>query len=82
VCGNAPHGGERGCGLYFCGAHLSAFGQLCERCDSEQDSFEKTPDLEEWLEHKATDPSWAEWREEQRAAVTDKTKAGEDASAP
>src|ERR1700677_4420517 len=47
---------------------------VCERCRdwNERDSYEgefKTfdpkPDVEEWVYHKATDPSWAEWRKEQ-----------------
>src|SRR5688572_18744194 len=32
VCGGEPYGGERGCGLYFCGEHLWNPGQLCNRC--------------------------------------------------
>ena len=35
VCGGEPHGGERGCGLYFCSKHLHLYvklPQLCERC--------------------------------------------------
>ena len=65
VCGGEPYGGEHGCGLYFCPAHISILvgHQLCERCESQQDSFEKTPDHPEWVNHKLTDPSWKEWRE-------------------
>ena len=44
---------------------------MCECCCAWHESdapvqmhfFEPTPDVEEWLYHKATDPSWAEWRE-------------------
>lgn len=41
VCGSQPYGGEHGCGLYFCGAHLYGVGvpdddrnfvQLCDVC--------------------------------------------------
>jgi len=63
VCGGEPYGGEHGCGLYFCGEHQD-FGkhQLCERCASQQDSFEKKPDHPNWIKHKLTDPSWKAWR--------------------
>lgn len=77
VCGGEAYGGEHGCGLYFCSAHLAfyevmsmAHPQLCERCGSQQDSFEKKPDHPEWIKHKLTDESWREWRE----ANADKVK--------
>lgn len=35
---------------------------VCERCRDESQPFEPKPDVQEWLDHKATDPSWAEWR--------------------
>lgn len=48
---------------------------VCERCCAwhEQDShegqtfatFDPKRDVEEWCYHKATDPSWAEWREQE-----------------
>jgi hypothetical protein len=47
---------------------------VCERCrdwnerdtaEGEFKPFEPKPDVEEWLRHKAIDPSWAKWREEQ-----------------
>lgn len=67
VCGGEPYGGERGCGLYFCAKHLLWGGykatQLCERCiERPKKPFVPTPDHPEWLKHKETDPSWAEWR--------------------
>lgn len=61
VCGDAPYGGEDGCGLYFCGQHLGA-GQLCERCQTNGDIFIAKPDHPDWIRHKQTDPSWADWR--------------------
>lgn len=70
VCGGEPYGGERGCGLYFCGSHLrfnDSFTQLCERCEEGEAPFSPTPDHPTWINHKATDPSWKEWREEQGA---------------
>lgn len=67
VCGGQPYGGEFGCGLYFCGNHLfiDVGPQLCERCDNHDDlpPFDAKPDHPKWLHHKATDPSWAEWRD-------------------
>lgn len=63
VCGGEPYGGDNGCGLYFCDKHIYCNGKpLCERCDVGKEPFEPTPDVAEWIEHKATDPSWAEWR--------------------
>ena len=80
VCGGQPYGGEDGCGLDFCDGHLyhrqrddATLGpQLCEYCQAgEVTPFAAKPDLQEWTDHKATDPSWAEWRAEQaqRAAA-------------
>ena len=65
VCGGEPYGGEYGCGLYFCEWHKAGFPPLCERCCNTALPFEPTPDVPEWVEHKATDASWAEWRAEQ-----------------
>lgn len=66
VCGGAPYGGGAGCGLYFCEADLShdLYGvQLCDRCERGiLTPHTPTPDVEEWIKHKATDPSWAAWR--------------------
>ena len=58
-------GGEDGCGLYFCQAHLS--GGMCERCADPRNDygpFEAKPDHQEWIEWKLTHPSWRQWREE------------------
>jgi hypothetical protein len=78
VCGGEPYGGEYGCGLFFCEEHLLMAGvvvvltpasgewvQLCERCEAGSDPFEPKPDVKEWTDFKATDPSWAKWRSEQ-----------------
>lgn len=68
VCGGMHEGGEHGCGLYFCQDHLRTAGQLreheqlCSRCYRGKDSFEPTPDVLDWINHKLTDPSWAKWR--------------------
>lgn len=39
VCGGEPHGGDDGCGLFFCGKHLvlgveGKAHQVCERCET------------------------------------------------
>ena len=75
VCGDDVYGGEHGCGLFFCGSHRASkrnndgsHGPLCcERCNEGEEAFEPKPDLQEWIDHKATHPSWAKWREEQAA---------------
>lgn len=72
VCGGEPYGGDDGCGLYFCGWHLS--GNFCVRCRAGEEPFEKKPDVEEWVRHKLTDESWAEWRAENLEEV-EKMKA-------
>lgn len=75
VCGGDPHGGEYGCGLYFCSKHL-AYGtrgrgkdaetvQLCQRClNRRRHPFRAKPEHPEWIHHVSTDASWAEWRAE------------------
>ena len=71
VCGGEPYGGERGCGLYFCERHLlihARLPQLCERCSKRRNPFKPKPEHSEWVHHKATDPSWEEWRREQAVA--------------
>lgn len=68
VCGGEPFGGEEGCGLYFCGAHLlylnGVCAQRCERCVAGTESFDPKPDVPEWITHKLNDVSWAGWREQ------------------
>ncbi|HEY4295526.1 MAG TPA: hypothetical protein VGM85_03560 [Paraburkholderia sp.] len=66
VCGGEPYGGERGCGLYLCGRHMtcSAFGpQLCDRCATRRKPFAAKPDHPDWITWKLTDGSWHEWRD-------------------
>lgn len=69
VCGSDPYGGEKGCGLYFCEAHLTGtrtvgdrWVRVCGRCDKGRPPYEPTPDTAEWLEWKLTDESWERWR--------------------
>lgn len=77
VCGSNPYGEPNGCGLFFCEKHLSFAedddieGMLCERCCEYFDEgldhctpFDPKPDVLEWIHHKMTDESWAEWRQE------------------
>ena len=67
VCGGEPYGGEKGCGLFFCGDHLyigDGDPQMCERCCDDQPYFEAKPDTQEWINWKLTDPSWEQWRKE------------------
>lgn len=66
VCGGEPFGGERGCGLYFCPEHLR-WDQVCECCADDAPPFDAKPDHPTWTHHKATDPSWQAWRDEQKA---------------
>lgn len=67
VCGGGPYGDDRGCGLYFCYAHVSGVPQLCARCRTSKPPFAAKPDHPRWTAHKMTDASWAEWRKEHAA---------------
>lgn len=65
VCGGEPYGGEKGCGLFFCGKHLNWIGQKCPRCAHYKPPYKNPkPDCEEWIRHKLTDESWEQWRKE------------------
>lgn len=64
VCGGEPYGGEKGCGLYFCGEHLSGYPPLCLRCSQKEEPFSPKPDHPDWISHKLSDPSWEQWRKE------------------
>lgn len=67
VCGGEPFGGEDGCGLYFCSRHLFLGGkkpQLCWHCCNGLGSYDKKPDHQTWIQHKLTDESWQQWRDE------------------
>lgn len=68
VCANGEiYGGEEGCGRFFCGRHGGA--SMCERCASGGPPFDPTPDVPLWINHKLTDPSWQQWRDENPAEV-------------
>ncbi|MFE3572583.1 hypothetical protein ACFXOH_23030 [Bacillus subtilis] len=65
VCGGDVFGGEHGCGLYFCYDHigyLDDMPQRCDRCIGGMKPFAPTEDVPDWLRHKLSDSSWAEWR--------------------
>jgi len=75
VCGGAPLGGDDGCGLHFCGDHLSAFGQLCEQCRAGKETFQAKPDHPDWVRWKLKDKSWQHWRDENPAMVETMSRA-------
>lgn len=64
VCGGEPYGGEKGCGLYFCGKHHDGDHSLCEKCQNLEQSFLPSKEHPDWVRHKLTDESWGEWRKE------------------
>jgi hypothetical protein len=78
VCGEDVYGGDRGCGLFFCGKHLFLSARLpflCERCGPRRKKpFTPKPDVKEWIDWKLTDESWEQWREENPEEV-EKLKA-------
>jgi len=39
---------------------------LCEKCTNGEESFPIKPDTIKWKEHVLTDPSWEEWRKENK----------------
>ena len=69
TCGGEPEGGEHGCGLHFCEAHLSGMNCLCARCAKGKKAFPPKPDHPDWVNHKLTDASWQQWRDENLAEV-------------
>lgn len=69
VCGAGPYGGEKGCGLFFCGHHLTGGDQKCPRCQNYKKPYCAKPDKREWVQHKLTDESWAQWRSENSQQV-------------
>lgn len=77
VCGSEPYGGEHGCGLYFCEKHLltATFGRdlcsVCRRCLQHKEPYKPKADHPDWLHHKASDPSWAKWREQNAVEITE-----------
>ena len=74
LCGDAPGGGETGCGLYFCGEHLYAAPQQCERCYQKRKPFAAKPDTKEWTRHMMRDKTWKQWRDENPRKVAQMKK--------
>jgi hypothetical protein len=71
VCGAAPHGGEKGCGLFFCSKHQVSTHQRCPRCAAWQHPYKRPkPDSLAWIQHKLTHESWRQWRNENPLTVT------------
>lgn len=74
VCGGEPYGGGW-CGLYFCPEHLRISGkkrghkQLCSCCYLGRGEFKPSPEHPDWINHKLTDESWRQWRDENPAEV-------------
>ena len=77
ICANEePYGGEHGCGLFFCPTHRDWKDiddddcvRTCERCADNLPPFEPKPDIPEWIQHKLTDESWQNWRDENTELV-------------
>jgi hypothetical protein len=70
VCGGEPYGGEKGCGLFFCGEHQVGSHQRCKKCDQHRGTtYKPKPDVIEWIEWKLTDESWQQWRNENQEKV-------------
>lgn len=83
ACGGDP---MENCGLFFCGQHLTHYrdpdtgrwsAAVCERCHDDAQPFDQKPDTQEWIDHKLTDPSWAEWRNENPKFVALHRKANQ-----
>jgi len=82
VCGGEPYGGDKGCGLFFCGEHLLGYQpQLCGRCLKKREPYKPTPDHTTWIKHKLTDPSWAKWRRKNKAWVKSAQAQGKEGKA-
>jgi hypothetical protein len=76
VCGGEAYGGDKGCGLYFCPAHLRDEHQRCQRCRHYKRPYPVKPDHPRWIQHKLTDDSWAQWRAENPVEVARLVDAG------
>jgi len=75
VCGGEPHGGDRGCGLYFCSTHMywgdkDDDPQMCRQCCDGKEPFEPKPDTKEWISWKLVEESWEKWRQENPKEVS------------
>jgi len=82
VCGGEPHGGDDGCGLFFCGDHLTAYRCLCDRCGKSKPPFDPKQDHPDWMRWKLTDDSWQQWRDENPDEVAKMQAALEQETPP
>lgn len=67
-CDQKPYGGDDGCGLFFCAAHLG------HKCNKAHINFQPTMDHPDWIKWKLTDESWQQWRDmnpEEAASLAD-----------
>jgi hypothetical protein len=63
-CDQQPYGGDRGCGLYFCGQHQDIDGR-CPKCARyDKTPYKPKPDHPDWIRWKLTHESWQQWRDE------------------
>ena len=72
VCGGAPFGGERGCGLHFCAEHLilhARLPQLCVKCETKLKPFKPKAEHPKWAKHILVDRSWSALRRENKDVV-------------
>ena len=60
-CEEEPHGGDRGCGLFFCEKHRQGPRGTCARCARRRPPFAAKPEHPVWMQHVLTDPSWSRW---------------------
>ena len=67
-CGQEPYGGDKGCGLYFCGDHAN-WNHRCSPCVHGRKPYKPKPDHPDWLKHVLEDESWEQWRKENPADV-------------
>lgn len=77
ICGGFYYA-EDGCGLAFCPKHQffnEKTGKFCcQRCCEGREHFKPSLDTDEWIEHKMTDPSWAQWRKAEFGAMGQEKK--------
>lgn len=72
VCGAEPFGGGTGCGLFFCIAHGGGF-HGCPHQFKDDPAYQPSADTPEWIAHKLTHESWAQWRAENLAWVSERS---------
>jgi hypothetical protein len=71
-CDQEPYGGE-GCGLYFCTKHSDISG-TCINCSEGNEPFTPSAEHPVWVNHKLTDESWRQWRDENPEEVIELQK--------